>query len=346
MGSSRALHLDGYFVVGPRHLLLGAAGAGFPLDLQVTRATRAPREERGRARADLGDFGEGERIRLRFEARGGAAEAVAPDDLAEILRLFARVCAQRSGFTLPLEIDLGAAAASPLFPGLLADGFVPEPGGAWVRPPGPFLPADRGAGLVEVYQDPFIVPWNFVPRERDLLELALRETPAVARWLDFGCGYGRNALALEEHGQEVFGCDLAPPAVNRCNQLSSRPGRFAVADGTALPFASASLDRVLDVGCLHCLPPAVLAGAVREIARVLAPGGRLYSRMFKPRSAAWMAAQPFTAERIGLDPDEMIAALGPWLRVERISESEDVLCVRGDKRLGISGSGPGSPSAT
>lgn len=319
--ASSIASLDGYFVVGPRHVLLGpVSGEGFPLDLQVIRAARGAREERGRVHATRKPGGE---ILLSFEPLGD----VALEDHVEILRLFARVCAQRSDFSLPLAIEVPAQC-----PDFLLDGFQSKKGGIWIRQPDPFLPPDRLPGLLEVYQDPFFVPWNFVPREVDLLRPAFEEAPAgPARWLDFGCGYGKNALLLEELGLEVFGFDLAASAVARCNSLSSHPGRFATADAAALPFASSSFDRVLDVGCLHCLPPSVLAGAVREIARVLTPNGRLYSRIFKPRSSAWMKEQPFRAERIGLDPDEVIATFGSCLRIERISETDKVLCVRGSR---------------
>ncbi len=47
------------------------------------------------------------------------------------------------------------------------------------------------------------------------------------------------------------------------------------ADGVALPFRDASAELVLSLGVLCCTAPGAVPGAIREIDRVLRPGGRL-----------------------------------------------------------------------
>jgi len=98
--------------------------------------------------------------------------------------------------------------------------------------------------------------------------------------LDLGCGAGFDALvAAQLVGPEgrVAGIDLSPEML-----AVSEPGRadagfahveFLAADVEALPFSSACFDVVLSNGVLNLVPgkPA----ALREIFRVLRPGGRL-----------------------------------------------------------------------
>ncbi len=105
------------------------------------------------------------------------------------------------------------------------------------------------------------------------------EAPRV---LDLGTGPGVSAFVLAEAlgpAAEVVGVDLAAPMIARAEALRQRHYqhlprlRFLEADAAALPFADASFDAVTGHSFLYIVPdrPRVLA----EIARVLAPGGRV-----------------------------------------------------------------------
>jgi SAM-dependent methyltransferase len=67
----------------------------------------------------------------------------------------------------------------------------------------------------------------------------------------------------------------------------------AACDVTALPFLSGSLGTVLCRDVLHHLPPSARAGAVAEMARVLAPGGVLC--VVEPNAARSPAVALFSA---------------------------------------------------
>ena len=107
-------------------------------------------------------------------------------------------------------------------------------------------------------------------------------TPAAgARVLDVGCGAGldllRAAAAVGPTGLAV-GVDFAPAMAARARAAVAAAGlaprvAVVVADVAALPFADAAFDVVASNGALNlCVDkPAVL----REIARVLRPGGEL-----------------------------------------------------------------------
>lgn len=96
---------------------------------------------------------------------------------------------------------------------------------------------------------------------------------AGKRVLEYGCGTGGHAFRLAEGGADVTGIDISDVAVERARQRVA-PGqqlRFEVADAEALPFADAAFDLVCGTSILHHLD---LDKALREVRRVLRPGGR------------------------------------------------------------------------
>jgi len=98
------------------------------------------------------------------------------------------------------------------------------------------------------------------------------------RVLDAGCGGGGMPLSLAEEARQVVGID----PINRFGDAGARLARerglanlhFALADGMALPFAAGSFDLVLSHAVIEHVADAPLY--LRECARVLARGGRVY----------------------------------------------------------------------
>lgn len=91
----------------------------------------------------------------------------------------------------------------------------------------------------------------------------------VARIVDCGAGTGRNLDWLREYGT-VVGVERSPSglAVALAHQ---RPVVRASVD--ALPIASHSMDLATSFDVLYCLPDEVEPVALREMVRVLRPGG-------------------------------------------------------------------------
>ena len=91
------------------------------------------------------------------------------------------------------------------------------------------------------------------------------------RVLDVCCGPGMLAAGVLERGAEANGLDFSLEAVELASKLVPT-GRFERGDAQALPYAAESFDAVLcGYGVMHLPEP---AAALREMLRVLRPGGR------------------------------------------------------------------------
>jgi ubiquinone/menaquinone biosynthesis C-methylase UbiE len=97
-----------------------------------------------------------------------------------------------------------------------------------------------------------------------------------AALLDAGCGDGTLVCAAAARGATVTGIDPDPAMLDAARQRAKRSGlaaRFVAGRVERLPFADASFDVVASMAVLCFV--ADPTGAIREMARVLRPGGRL-----------------------------------------------------------------------
>jgi 2-polyprenyl-3-methyl-5-hydroxy-6-metoxy-1,4-benzoquinol methylase len=111
---------------------------------------------------------------------------------------------------------------------------------------------------------------------------------AGARLLEIGCGMGTDLLQFARGGAEVTGVDLTTRSIEISRQhfaVYGARGDFAITDGESLPFADEGFDVVYSNGVLHHTPDT--AGAVREIHRVLRPGGLARVMLYHRGSAAY-----------------------------------------------------------
>jgi SAM-dependent methyltransferase len=102
---------------------------------------------------------------------------------------------------------------------------------------------------------------------------------AEDRVLDVGAGTGLLALAAAPRVAHVHALDVSPAM---CEHLGRKVARLSIANidvtvdtATELPLADGSVDVVLSNYCFHHLSDADKDVALREIDRVLRPGGRL-----------------------------------------------------------------------
>lgn len=107
-----------------------------------------------------------------------------------------------------------------------------------------------------------------------LAEAGLRGGEQV---LDVGSGAGHSTLHFARAGADVIGLDLTPEMVETGRRLAAEQGlanaRFERGDAEALPFPDDAFDLVTCRLCAHHF--ADVPAALREMRRVLRPGGRL-----------------------------------------------------------------------
>src|SRR4051812_3629314 len=115
--------------------------------------------------------------------------------------------------------------------------------------------------------------------KRRVVEMAALQ--AGTRVLDLACGTGDIAFAAAERGGAVTGLDLTPRMVELARRRSLASGvhvDFLVGDMSALPFPDGAFDVVTTGYGIRNVPD--IAPVVREIRRVLRPGGLLLSLDF------------------------------------------------------------------
>lgn len=100
---------------------------------------------------------------------------------------------------------------------------------------------------------------------------------AGLRVLDLGCGIGTVMLHLAGRGAWTVGLDFSETSLRIASTVFARKQtafRGVCCDGRALALASASVDAVTAVDFTEHIDDSFLAATVREVFRVLKPGGR------------------------------------------------------------------------
>src|ERR1043166_9295318 len=129
--------------------------------------------------------------------------------------------------------------------------------------------------------DAVALPYDLLTRppvwERHCAQMAAELPAGARRILDLGCGPGVSTKFLPPG---AIGGDYAISMLHRARRR--RPTvPFVALDGAALPLRTASVDAVTFHSVLYLLPDQ--RGALREVFRVLRPGGRAI--LLEPREA-------------------------------------------------------------
>ena len=128
--------------------------------------------------------------------------------------------------------------------------------------------------IAEEYAHTYFDELDGKPFDREVLDRYAASVRGRGRVCDLGCGPGQIARHLAARGVEAFGIDASAAMVTTARRLNPTLD-FHQGNFYALDLADGSLAGIAAFySLIHCERPA-LPRAVRELHRVLAPGGRL-----------------------------------------------------------------------
>lgn len=128
---------------------------------------------------------------------------------------------------------------------------------------------------------------KFGKAERDILFAhGLSEDGFV---VDIGCGAGRLAAQLKEHPRlRYLGIDVVPELLDFAREKAGRPDwRFEIVSQSAIPCADVVATACVAFSLFTHLPDAACHDYLREMRRVLAPGGVAIFSFLDPAVAAY-----------------------------------------------------------
>ncbi len=142
-----------------------------------------------------------------------------------------------------------------------------------------YIPALRYRWLTRWYDSLMLRVFPEVKVRRALIDSA--NIQKGNRILEFGVGTASLSILLKQIHRlpEVVGIDVDPEALRIARDKIEKSGVFMEIeqyDGSILPFADQSFDRVVTCLVLHHLDPAQKRQSLREIRRVLKPRGSLH----------------------------------------------------------------------
>jgi len=156
----------------------------------------------------------------------------------------------------------------------------------------------------------------------------LRAFPVAAgtRVLEIGCGTGGLAVELARAaGPKGRTCAIDPsaPMIAETRRKAARAGVTVdarIAPVERLPFEDGSFDLVFGTLMLHHLPAQTLADGMREVLRVLVPGGLLRVADFRPAMNA-LHGHPGWLPAIGAAGFAEVRQVGTILRLIGLVEA-------------------------
>jgi len=124
------------------------------------------------------------------------------------------------------------------------------------------------------YAEKFRDEMDDKPFDRECLDRLAREVGALGLICDMGCGPGQIARYLHRQGVPTLGVDLSSRMIAEAQRLNPDI-HFHQADMLVLPDSDNSWGGIAAFYCIIHIPRESIIDALRELSRVLKPGGKL-----------------------------------------------------------------------
>jgi SAM-dependent methyltransferase len=124
------------------------------------------------------------------------------------------------------------------------------------------------------YAEKFKDEMDDKPFDRDCLDRLAREVGSLGPICDLGCGPGQIARDLHRQGAQTLGVDLSPRMIAEARRLNPEIP-FHQGDMLALPDMDNAWGGIAAFYCIIHIPREQVVDALREMKRVLKPGGVL-----------------------------------------------------------------------
>lgn len=133
-------------------------------------------------------------------------------------------------------------------------------------------------------------PFTYFFERRQAVVMRFLQSLDGGSILDVGCGPGIYAKPCVERGFRYYGLDISDQMINegrrRFSDLESV--EFAVGNARQLPFPSSSVDGLLCLGTLEYISQEDQAVCLREMARVVRPGGIMIFSFLNASNPYWL----------------------------------------------------------
>ncbi len=162
------------------------------------------------------------------------------------------------------------------------------------------------------------------------------------RIFDLGCGIGVAERILREQFNDaiIFAADPSSESIAEARRQGLSGIEFICASGEELPLDDHSIDLIYSNGVFHHAPPENRSAVLRELCRILKPGGQVFISENNPANPLMMQAMaknPFDLNTRAIRPGDLAALVSEsgfscvkvfyyfwfphWLRFLRWSES-------------------------
>jgi SAM-dependent methyltransferase len=165
--------------------------------------------------------------------------------------------------------------------------------------------------LAEDYAREYCDELSRKPFDCELLERFVRSLPSDARVCDLGCGPGHLAEHLRSLGAHAFGVDLSPSMIAIAAKRYPS-NEYLVGDMRQLKLPDEAVGGIVALYSMIHLGRQEVAPAVREMTRVLVPGGGLLVAVHRGKGTLHeddALGHPVAFDCTLFEPEELSAAM-------------------------------------